>query len=391
MSKLRASDLSENNQIIFHEKNNAIVRRLLLSDTSSLIHRLIYECDLKENDFLFYDYKFKNDEYKRALFLSQKIRNLMINSKAFKDSTIEAVSAHSFRVTHAVEAFKGKTIDYAKSELNHKNQSTTYNSYIKPEIRNLNFKEEKYSLLLNKGNVLEKNEKKSLYNQQKEEKNEEKNTDNILDDFSYDINEVGENIIDDDFIMSEKIFYFEGHFYEDVDFKEYQILSNKNKIQNINSEIELNNKNDKLKIKIFLGEEDTRIIKNNNADFLFNNNKKTNSKNKPLKNYLLIASTLNDFKNSIEIECESKEIISFKKIKRKKDCLNLSSNVEFILTKTKDLNKAGIFNNLEDKAINGHIHIIASDDIEKRKLLTVVGGKIYYYKQYLNNEIKKRI
>ena len=42
LSKLRASDLSENNQIIFHEKNNAIIRRLLLNDTSSLIHRLIF-------------------------------------------------------------------------------------------------------------------------------------------------------------------------------------------------------------------------------------------------------------------------------------------------------------------------------------------------------------
>ena len=170
-SKLRASDINENNQIIFHQKNNAIIRRLLLNENSSLIHRLIFECNLKGNDFLFYDYKFKNDAYKRALlFLSQKIRNLMINSKAFKTPTIETVSAHSFRVTHAVAAFKGKAINYAKSELNHKNQSTTYNSYIKPEIRNLNLKEEKYSLLLNKGNVLEKKEKKSLNNLQKEEK-----------------------------------------------------------------------------------------------------------------------------------------------------------------------------------------------------------------------------
>ena len=56
----------------------------MLSDTSSPIHCLIFECNLKENDFLFYEYKFKKDEYKRALFLSQKLRNIMINSKAFK-------------------------------------------------------------------------------------------------------------------------------------------------------------------------------------------------------------------------------------------------------------------------------------------------------------------
>ena len=46
--------------------------------------------------------------------------------------------------------------------------------------------------------------------------------------------------------------------------------------------------------------------------------KKNNSKSKPLKNYLLIVLTLKDFKNSIEIECENKEIISFKKLKEKK-------------------------------------------------------------------------
>ena len=66
-------------------------------------------------------------------------------------------------------------------------------------------------------------------------------------------------------------------------------------------------------------------------------------------------------------------------------------NDEIILEKTKELYKAGIFNNLEVKAINGYIHIIATDQIEKRILLTVVGGKIYYYKQYLNNEIKIQI
>ena len=52
------------------------------------------------------------------------------------------------------------------------------------------------------------------------------------------------------------------------------------------------------------------------------------------------------------------------------------------------MNKAGIFNNLEVKVINDHIHIIATDEIEKRTVLTGVGGKIYYYKHYLNNEIK---
>lgn len=50
--------------------------------------------------FLFYEYNFKKDEYKMALCLSQKIKNLMINLKAFKAITFGAVSSHSFRATH---------------------------------------------------------------------------------------------------------------------------------------------------------------------------------------------------------------------------------------------------------------------------------------------------
>jgi integrase len=71
ISKLRCLDLDNNNQIIFKEKNNIIIRRLLLNEASSVIHRLIDECNLKKEDFLFYDFKFKEEVYKR-LYIYQK-------------------------------------------------------------------------------------------------------------------------------------------------------------------------------------------------------------------------------------------------------------------------------------------------------------------------------
>jgi hypothetical protein len=72
LSKLKVSDLSENNQIIFHERIMFIIRRFLLNETFSLIHCLIFECNLKDNEFLFHDYKFKSDAYKRDfIFISE--------------------------------------------------------------------------------------------------------------------------------------------------------------------------------------------------------------------------------------------------------------------------------------------------------------------------------
>ena len=86
----------------------------------------------------------KTMSIKGFYYFSEKIRNIMNKFKSFLSPlTIEVVSALSFRVAHSVEAFIVKEIDYVKSELYHKNHFTSYNSYIKLEIRNLNLTEEK--------------------------------------------------------------------------------------------------------------------------------------------------------------------------------------------------------------------------------------------------------
>jgi len=68
---------------------------------------------------------------------------LIILSNSFDKKTIESISAHSFRVFHIFEVFENKSIHSAQAELGYKNVITTYNSYIKPEKRNLNIREEK--------------------------------------------------------------------------------------------------------------------------------------------------------------------------------------------------------------------------------------------------------
>lgn len=162
----------------------------------------------KKNDYLFYNFIFNDNEYKRTKYFSQKIRNLIINSNSFNQKTIETISAHSFRVFHAVEMFENKSIKIAEEELGHKNKVTIYNSNVKPEIRNLNIREEKQSLLINKGNIITKQKSKNKdiiiknnVNNICDEKNKK------YDESSIDSDDDGSDIIDDDFNVKENIFF----------------------------------------------------------------------------------------------------------------------------------------------------------------------------------------
>ena len=102
---------------------------------------------------------------------------------------------------------------------------------MKPEIRNLNIREEKQSLLINKGNIITKQKAKNKdiiiknnVNNICDEKNKK------YDESSIDSDDDGSDIIDDDFNVIENIFFFEDHFYEDIDFIENQNLFSKNEI-----------------------------------------------------------------------------------------------------------------------------------------------------------------
>jgi integrase len=107
----------------------------------------------------------------------------MISSNCFTNNKIETISSHSFRVFHAVETYKNESIEFAQKELGHKNKTTTYNSYIKPD---LNFKEEKYPLIMNKGEIIDKKNFNNKFAKKKKtsEKNNEVKQKNNESEFS---------------------------------------------------------------------------------------------------------------------------------------------------------------------------------------------------------------
>jgi integrase len=99
ISKIKVCDILPNNVIIFKEKNSNIIKRKLLPETANKIKELINECEFNNTDYLFYFFKFKEEENKRSLFFVRKIRNLLYDSGAFSFSSIESLSSHIFKAS----------------------------------------------------------------------------------------------------------------------------------------------------------------------------------------------------------------------------------------------------------------------------------------------------
>lgn len=389
IAKIKCNDLNQDNLLIFKEKNNIIIRRILLNETSLLIRRLIKECNLKNDEYLFYNFKFPNDELKRANYFSKKIRNLMINSESFSRATIETISAHSFRVYHAVETFEGKYIKNAQEELGHKNIITTYNSYVKPEIRNLNIREEQKSFLMNEGKVIKKKKNLRKENAPTLSKiNLDNDKEDLQEEYSFDFTEEGEDIIDDDFYTNENLFYFEGHFYDDIDFSEYQCLLmklNLEEAQNKNITINDNGLLDEIKEE----KKDNKFINNNITNFIFNNLKNKKSfKND--NNSIMLIGQKKDFNYCTRIVCENDDIISLSKVKQKKECIYLTKEDRNTLEKTIKLNEEGIFYNIKMEFNNDTLYAKATNNFDTNTLITVIGGQVFYYKELINNKIEKK-
>ena len=72
-----------------------------MKETYDVLNRLINECEIEENKYMFYFFKFEEDEDKIALFFAQKFRNLLHESNVFSLSTTESLSSHIFLATHA--------------------------------------------------------------------------------------------------------------------------------------------------------------------------------------------------------------------------------------------------------------------------------------------------
>ena len=163
-------------------------------------------------------FKFENDEDKRCQFFAQKLCNVLHESNCFSLATTESFSSHIFRSTYAVNSYQKNNIEKIQSDLRHKLAYTTFFSYVHPERRNLNLNEEQrkdikgieaLKMRINEGKIINN----KPYNNAADE---EENSLNLEEE------EEGEDYIEDDIEQNGNIFYFTGHFYDDIDITDYK-------------------------------------------------------------------------------------------------------------------------------------------------------------------------
>lgn len=373
IAKIKVSDLLSDNTIIFREKNNAIIKRKLIDETSRILRRLIDELELKEDSYMFYYFKFPFNENKRIQFLVQKMRNTLHDSQCFSLSSMESLSSHIFRATYAVNYYEKLKLDKIKNELGHKYLHTTINSYINPEKRGLNLISEENNMSNIGINALKNRIKKSNYSKCD-------STINIdIEDDSLSSDEEGEDFIDDDFILNEEIFFFTGHFYDDKDICEFRKKEKKY------NNIFMNEKGISLDDEMFHSEEERNNCfnlekeKTNYANIEFNSCSKKNMSNIDNKNIAKFIG-VKDFENLIDIKETEINMLIKKRIKNKKELFVLSEEGYDILKKTIDLNKKGLYFNMKIEEDNNCFVVKATSNIKKNTLITVAGGEVYYRK-----------
>ena len=142
LAKIKVQDISEDGMIIFHEKNQKIVKRQLKTQLFNKLKQLIKIHSLKLNDFLFYSYISPKDIDERAKIFSNKLSKVLKESQCFDKKENETISAHMLRATHAINVFQKYGLEMAAKELNHSRISTTAQHYLKVEDRGLLANEE---------------------------------------------------------------------------------------------------------------------------------------------------------------------------------------------------------------------------------------------------------
>ena len=142
ISKLKVKDLSDDGILIFHEKNKKVIKRKLKLKLFEKLKKLIKLNFLKEDDYIFFPHLNIDDEDERAKAFSNLLTRHLKDSKCFEKKENETISPHMFRASHAINIFKKYGLDLAAKELNHTDQNTTNQNYIKIEDRDLLLDEE---------------------------------------------------------------------------------------------------------------------------------------------------------------------------------------------------------------------------------------------------------
>ena len=116
---------------------------------------------------------------------------------------------------------------------------------------------------------------------------------------------------------------------------------------------------------------------------LFNSNKKKSSFNEGLK-VLFKVLNIKNFEDSVKINEADNGIIKSNKIKNKKELNLLSENNILVLNKTYELISKDIYYIIKTIKENGIICIESTNKLEKLTLITIIGGTVYYNKNYKN-------
>ena len=301
------------------------------------------------------------------------MRIILHDSNCFSISSTESLSSHIFRASYAVNSYENMKLNNIKKDLGHKYLHTTINSYINPEKRGLNLMDE------------ENNGKKfgiSALKERISKENYEKENSNLYNDISEHFNEIeeeGDDFVDDDFDLDDEYFYFTGHFYDDKDFLDYQIktkMSNKH----FDNEKEVPpNFEDSQTIEMHMNSNVKNRDNKNYLNLNFNfgvNESSSNKKNKGIKHFIGIK----NFSDSVDIEESDNNMVLQTRIKNKKEISILTDEGKSIFEKTIALNRQGIYYNLGIKETKNIKMIMATNDIQKNTLIAIVGGKIFYCK-----------
>lgn len=266
ISKLKVKDIENDGTIIFHEKNNKIIKRKLKEKLFEKIKLLIKSNDRDDNDFLFYPSLNPNNLEERDKLMSNKLSKILKESGCFDRKENETISAHMFRATHAVNIFSKFGLQMAANELNHSSSSTTNKHYLKIEDRGLLNNEEKilfnneidevlfgeYKNKKNFKNIVIKNKKQNKKNNK--EKIHDNNPENL------DLSE--SELIEDDNSIYDSVFDFKFKaFEEERKNGEDKIFLNKKRER-------YNNNNQSEKNLYFSSDEEyTKFINENNIEF----------------------------------------------------------------------------------------------------------------------------
>lgn len=385
IAKLKVHDLDNNGILIFHEKNNAIVRRQLIPETYEKWKALIVIFKWNSSNYIFYPNKFPLDIDKRCNYFSNLIISQLKTSGCFTNNQQQTISAHMFRASHAVKVMKNLNWEQAQKELNHANPNTTFYQYGRLEERNINWKEEfefdqsntEQINFLFKKRKTKKN--KNLIQKQKKKKVNETIENNLC-------NETEDNYNNDNISYSSND-SFDSNMYGDDNNKDSNLFTfNTNDIDN-DSTIEKNNlldgknivkshdKNPKNKIEIC-----TDLNETKNNFIMFENisiNKKQDKTEKENLIYHFNSWNIN-FNDNLKIK--NKNQIKAYLSTKQQDLFKLSHESQIILNNTlKNTGNQYFFNLQLKKTINNSVDVIAFSAIKENTLILRVSGKVKYF------------